>query len=257
MSSYIDFSFIWAAVSYLISRFLNLIEKRHQNAPKNKWPGQGGGGVLVDPFRGTDPWCTDARTDAELVVLYKTQLLSYLEYRTPALYHATRDILERLDNVQSRFLRDAGIDDVTALMEFNLAPLATRRDIAMLGVIHRTIIGRGPAHFKQHFRVEHDRRVHDPRVNCQSQLLSRSALGLVAVYNLLASGIRSADSVKEFQTRLQTELKLRAEAGVTNWQQTYSPRMPLRQHPLRQDGAALLIQRELDRFFDSSGDETW
>ena len=32
-------------------------------------------------------------TDADLVLLYKSHLLSYIEYRTPAIYHATRDVL--------------------------------------------------------------------------------------------------------------------------------------------------------------------
>ena len=38
-------------------------------------------------------------TDADLIVLYKAHLLSYLEYRTPAIYHATRTVLKRLDSV--------------------------------------------------------------------------------------------------------------------------------------------------------------
>ena len=41
-------------------------------------------------------------TDADLVVLYKAHLLSYLEYRTLAIYHAARAILRRLDNVHWR-----------------------------------------------------------------------------------------------------------------------------------------------------------
>lgn len=32
-------------------------------------------------------------TDAELVMLYKSHLLSYMEYRTPAVYHAKREFL--------------------------------------------------------------------------------------------------------------------------------------------------------------------
>ena len=52
-------------------------------------------------------------SDADLIVLYKAHLLSYLEYRTPAIYHATRAVISRLDAVQTRFLRDVGVDDVT------------------------------------------------------------------------------------------------------------------------------------------------
>ena len=40
-------------------------------------------------------------TDAELVTLYKAHMLSYVEYRTPAIYHSTKDILGKLDRVQS------------------------------------------------------------------------------------------------------------------------------------------------------------
>ena len=83
-------------------------------------------------------------TDAELVVLYKAHLLSFLEYRTPAIYHAKREILWKLDRVQSRFLEDAGLNEADALMKFSLAPLSGRRDMAMLGLIHRTVLGRGP-----------------------------------------------------------------------------------------------------------------
>ena len=164
--------------------------------------------------------------DAELVMLYKTQMLSFLEYRTPALYHATRDVLERLDNVQSRFLRDAGIDDTAALLEFNLAPLETRRDIAMLGVIHRTVLGKGPAHFKDHFRIYRGRQLQDPRATSRSQLVTRSALGRIAVYNLLPDGITSANSVIIFQTRLQLEVKLRAEAGAPGWEKPIRQESP-------------------------------
>ena len=90
--------------------------------------------------------------DAELIVLYKSHLLSFIEYRTPAIYHARRAILVRLDSVQARFLNDAGIDDVTALMEFNQAPLAMRRDIAMLGLLHRAALAQGPPQLRELIR---------------------------------------------------------------------------------------------------------
>ena len=95
-------------------------------------------------------------TDYELILLYKAHLLSYLEYRTPAIYHAKREALQKLDRVQSKLLSDIGVDEVTALIEFNLAPLSARRDMAMLGVIHRTVLGKGPPHFKQHCVLDSD-----------------------------------------------------------------------------------------------------
>ena len=38
-----------------------------------------------------------------------------------------------------------------ALLYFGLAPLDARRDIAVLGVIHRTVLGLGPKHFQKFF----------------------------------------------------------------------------------------------------------
>ena len=81
---------------------------------------------------------------AEQVLQYKARLLSYIEYRTPALYHACQSHLGRLDAVQRSFLKEVGLSDTDALLRFNLAPLSSRRDMAMLGVIHRAVLGLGP-----------------------------------------------------------------------------------------------------------------
>jgi hypothetical protein len=172
-------------------------------------------------------------TDAELVLLYKAHLLSYLEYRTPAIYHATREVLQRLDRVQTRFLRDAGVDEECALMNFNLAPLAARRDIAMLGLIHRTVLGKGPPHFRKHFEVEGGRRVNDPRASIKDPLLIRSAMGLVAVYNMLSDSCKAMNEVKDFQSELQRMLRARLEDGNRDWAETLSPRVPMGRHPLK------------------------
>ena len=43
-------------------------------------------------------------TDAELVGLFKVHVLSFLEYRTPAVYHAASSTLLQLNNVLSSFL---------------------------------------------------------------------------------------------------------------------------------------------------------
>ena len=128
-------------------------------------------------------------TDADLVLLYKSHLLSYIEYRTPAIYHASRAVLEKLDAVQTRFLRDAGIDEVTALVEFNLCPLCMRRDIAMLGVLHRAALRQGPPQLQNLIqRQQGGFMLHDPYAQTNMPpIIKRSAWGLVRVYNRLGS----------------------------------------------------------------------
>ena len=65
--------------------------------------------------------------------------------------NASVSLINKIDRVQESFLEDAGIDAINALLIFNLAPLCLRRDIALLGLIHRTMLGQGPEHFKQWF----------------------------------------------------------------------------------------------------------
>ena len=58
-----------------------------------------------------------------------------------------------LDKIQSRFLEDIGVNATDALIHFNLAPLNTRIDLAMLGVIHRSVLQLGCNHFQKLFVV--------------------------------------------------------------------------------------------------------
>ena len=188
-------------------------------------------------------------TDAELVLLYKSRLLGYLEYRTPALYHASDTDLTALNGVQDRLWKVVGCTEREALQHWNLAPLATRRDIAMLGLVHRTVLGKGPKHFRRFFRKRqaektgfwrtraaerrHDKQLEEvPYPNCP-ELLKRSALGLVRVYNWLPAETVCATTVKDFQVKLQDLVKERAKGGQENWALTFSPRLAWWNHPLR------------------------
>ena len=85
----------------------------------------------------------------------------------------------------------------------------------------------------------------------------RSALGLVAVYNMLPLAMRKTNSVKSFQSMLKTNLKLLAEASVPDWQKFYSPRIPLEQHPLRHGVFESVLRREVETFLDSSEDDVF
>ena len=171
-------------------------------------------------------------TDSDLIVLYKAHLLSFLEYRTPAVYHATRAVLNRLDSVQTKFLKNVGVDEVTGLVEFHLAPLCVRRDIAMLGLIHRTVLGKGMPQFAEHFRAGRQQRLHDPRNDCAAPLIRRSVFGLCAVYNLLPPQIVAMKSVSAFQRGVQDMVCNLAKSGHPQWREMTSPRIALSTHPL-------------------------
>ena len=117
----------------------------------------------------------------------------------------------------------------------------------MLGVLHRAALRQGPPQFWDFFFPEASLRSHSTRASGRRhpwplketrqgrflELVRRSALGLVAVYNLLPGDVVSAKTVKDFQTSLQDLVKARAAAGCEDWKQTLSPRTPLWRHPLK------------------------
>ena len=140
-----------------------------------------------------------------------------------------------------------GCSELEALMLFNLAPLSTRRDVAMLGLLHRTVLGKGLSHFQRFFRMagntgtehctrlarrRHQRQLEETRTGAFRELLRRSALGLVSVYNLLPAKVVAAETVRDFQKQLQDLLCYRAVRGDEDWKETYSPRVPLWRHSL-------------------------
>ena len=77
----------------------------------------------------------------ELIQTYKTQVLSTIEAATPAIYHAPPFFLGAVDRVQDRLLEELELTSLDSLAHFNLAPLSSRRDMSMLGLIHRVVLG--------------------------------------------------------------------------------------------------------------------
>lgn len=83
----------------------------------------------------------------DAVRLYKSQVLSYIAAGVAGYHYASPYALAPLDAAQFKFLRECGLDERTALLSFKLAPLVCRRDIALLRILHRFVIGDGPAAF--------------------------------------------------------------------------------------------------------------
>ena len=191
-------------------------------------------------------------TSADLINLYKAQVLSFIEYRTAAIYHACNTSLEELQRVQDKVLDAAGVSVVDALRSFRLAPLRVRRDIALLGLIHRTVLGHGPKQFQEFFSLdEHVKKEGSGKHSFQLKPLAlhesdfrlpgsrpaayieQSAFGLIGVYNKLPGKIvETTKTVSAFQSALQELVLQRALAGCSDWELTLSPRMPSWGHPL-------------------------
>ena len=57
-----------------------------------------------------------------LVQVFKSKILSFVEYRTPAVYHAASTFLAGIDAIQKRFFGECSPTEEDALLFFNLAP---------------------------------------------------------------------------------------------------------------------------------------
>eukprot|EP00969_Alexandrium_andersonii_P042388 1860180-Alexandrium_andersonii.AAC.1 len=113
----------------------------------------------------------------------------------------------------------------------------------MLGVIHRTLLGNGPAHLIHFFQLDttpapvrerrHARHLKDPcELRCPDYT-RRSALGAARLYNMLPDFVISSTSVSSFQSRLQRLVAQRARNECADWELTLTWRIPLWNHPLR------------------------
>ena len=177
--------------------------------------------------------------EREIISLYKSLVLSPLESGAVAYSHASRSVLETIDRIQRRLLRELDIDEVEAFERYKLAPLQTRRDIGMLGLLHRISLGLAPAQLCDLFPKDdavrrghvfgtrlssfvqrHDRQFLDR--DSHTETFRRSVFGLVSSYNLLPQEIVDISTVKMFQQRLQKSVLKAALAGVDGWQYVLS-----------------------------------
>ena len=173
---------------------------------------------------------------ANMVRLYKTHILSYIEGATPAIYHAAPSVLKPLDDLQNSFLLHLNITETQALLDYGLAPLAMRRDIAMLGLLFKVASGTAPAPISKLFRpwrgslishgfhtseAIHSKALMDPVEPSHPVMIKRSIFGLIRVYNRLPEATAEAKSTKLFQKGLQNCAKTAARNGVHGWQSLF------------------------------------
>ena len=119
--------------------------------------------------------------------------------------------------------------------------------MAMLGLLHRQVLGKGPAALGKFIKLSNVRPARHTRLSAnrhrlqlesrisggEQDYLKRSILGAIEIYNLLPAGIvESADTVKKFQSMLQDMVKDRACAHCPDWRATFCPRTPIHCHPL-------------------------
>ena len=178
-------------------------------------------------------------SEKQTVNLYKSQVLSYIESSVPGYYHAASTTLHPLDRVQERLCRELGISHEAALLRYKLAPLKSRRDMALLGLLHRVVFNDVSPQLAELFppartwpfniattRLQirrHNRQLRQHAIGTET--LRRSLFGLVKIYNLLPQQVIDLKSVQLFQCALQHALSLAACRNVRYWEFLFSPRL--------------------------------
>ena len=173
-----------------------------------------------------------------LILQYKSQVLSSIDYATPAIYHAPEFFLHAIEKIQNDFLIELDVSASEALLEFNLAPLSSRRDIDMLGLLHRVILNDAPVQFSKYIyrssnvqahvrgwahRVDrHSHQLHDPLLTPSLKIVERPIFKLIHPYNRLPQSIVDCKSTKNFKTRLQKTLKECTISRHPKWEDSLS-----------------------------------
>jgi hypothetical protein len=164
---------------------------------------------------------------------YKAHALCQLELSIGAIYHAADSHFAIWDNMQHMFLRELGVTVDEAFLTYNLAPLRLRRDIAVLGMLHRIQLGEAHEDFSKVFEPDHHVRTTATRHNARrhqrqfrevwgrTDFFNRSIFSAVCVYNVLPADIVEAKSVKTFQSLLTKQARIACDAMQASWGRMY------------------------------------
>ena len=78
---------------------------------------------------------------SDLIMQFKTHIWGLMEANMGGIFHATSTRLDKIDREQDRFLRELGISAEYAFEEFKFATPKLRRNIGILGLLHKRILG--------------------------------------------------------------------------------------------------------------------
>ena len=170
-----------------------------------------------------------------MILQFKTHILSVLETHTGAIYHATTSALKKLDKLQIHFLEQLGLNEKQAFLQHNLLPLELRRDIAILGFLHKSNLGLNHPGVNDCFKAggmpaiihpagssyarRHDKPLfsHLDNVNSLNVLYRRSIPNMVHIYNLLPQSFVDCSTVSAFQNKLTAISRLKCIMNAERW----------------------------------------
>ena len=174
---------------------------------------------------------------AELITQFKTHIWGIMEIHNGGIFHASNHLINRFDDSQRHFLENLGVDERYAFLEHNFAPPSLRRNIGVLGLLHKRVLGISHPIFQRllpfHADVfgslrqgEHTRQLygHVLQVQAQHSLHARSIFGMVYVYNRLPQELVDCATISSFQSGLTHMARKLCQDGDPAWLKIFSCR---------------------------------
>ena len=166
---------------------------------------------------------------ATMLQQYKKHIWGHIEHHSGAILHACATVLCRLDAIQSSFLQEMHLTAQVGFLDYNLAPTVLRRDIGLLGFIHKRVLGECHAGIMQLLPFHTGTAVyHSKQLDSKSaevlyrrELYNRSIFALVRVYNMLPQFVVDMTSVTGFQKALTRMARRRCAANDPEWPLSY------------------------------------
>lgn len=143
--------------------------------------------------------------------------------------HASDSNLDKIERLQRNFVSELRITEEMAFLDYNFGPLCLRRDIGLLGFLHKRVLDQCHAAIKQLFPFEEDPshlhfkqlQSHMSRVTGRHDMYFRSIFGMVHVYNRLPQYVVDSTSVTEFQSKLTKLARQRCLNWDENWHRAF------------------------------------
>ena len=174
---------------------------------------------------------------AALIIQFKTHIWGLMEANSGGIFHASTTWLNKIDGTHRRFLRDLDMLESTAFLQHNFAPPTLKRNIAILGALHKRVLGKSHPIMETLLPFWHERFGTSPEgkhskqlygsfleVQAQYELYKRSIFAMCCVYNNLPQDVVDAASVSAFQSLLTQMARARCEQGAANWVYTFDLR---------------------------------
>ena len=84
-----------------------------------------------------------------LISQFKTHIWGVMECHSGGLFHSSDSVLKKLDQVHFQFLHELEMNASEAFTDFNFAPPMLRRNIGVLGLLHKRVLGLGHLIFQK------------------------------------------------------------------------------------------------------------